>query len=274
MSKEENKEYKAKLDDKILYLLRLKAMQMEIVDKRYTCRTHKRLYHLLMNNQETIDEIEMGTSYFEKLKKEIGLKDDSTFDDPKYKVSVTTLKRLYGKVHADKPVSTKTLNCIAKFISDMQYSWDELQERVDALTEELEKDCLWVGSGPIRMEDMARPEDGMINKVYSSSLVKGDKLYLMFDNEKTLVLYYKGNNTYKVTYTESKTLKVGYTMIITKMRCHGHIHTSEVFDKDGNLIGGYESDTIKTIEFVGDPDVEWQETVNRIEQSGLGLVQK
>lgn len=251
-------ECRAKLNDEILYLLRLKAMQIGIVARNYTCHNHKKLYDYLMNDQEAIESMEKGTPYFDCLMKEIGQTDDSKQDNPKYKISVLTLKRLYGRVKSTSPASNTTLEYIADFITDSRYTWNELQERVDILTGELEYDCLWQGSSPIRMEDMARPKDGTINKVYSSSLVKGDKLYLMFDSEKTLVLYYKGNNTYKVTYTESKILKVGYTMIITKMRCHGHIHTSEVFDKDGNLIGGYESDTIKTIEFVGDPDAEWE----------------
>lgn len=267
MSKEETMEYKAKLDDKILYLLRLKAMQMEIVDRRYTCRTHEKLYDLLMVNQETVDEMEKGTPYFERLMKEIGLRDDSTLDNPKYKVSVLTLKRLYGRISSNSRASKNTLNYIARFISDLQYDWNELQERIKASTKKLERDCLWRGSGAIYKHIMIRPRDGSIDKIYSSRLYKGDKLYIMFDNESTLVLYYVGNNKYRVTYTESRILRVGYSLVFTSLRCLENMHVSEVYDENGNLTDGYQSDRIKAMEFLGNPDVEWQKTLNSLEQS-------
>ena len=95
MGEEGTNEYKAKLDDEILYLLRLKAMQMEIVNRNQTCYNHETLYNYLMNNQRSIDAMEKDTPYFEKLMQEIGMMDDSPRGNPKYKVSVLTLKRLY-----------------------------------------------------------------------------------------------------------------------------------------------------------------------------------
>ena len=259
---EESIEYKAKLKDEILYLLRLKAMHEEVVERIPECYNHKMLYNYLMNNQSSIDAMEKDTPYFEKLMKEIGQTDDSTRDNPKYKVSVLTLKRLYGRIKSTSSASKKTLNHIAGFISDLQYKWDDLQERVEALTEDLENGCIIVSSAPIRKDETVRPtRNGLIRKIYSINLVQGDKLLITFDNGHRLELIYKGNNKYKVASTDSRTLKPGYTLVITRMRCLGNIHEREVYDKDGNLTDGYASDKIKTIEFVGNPDAELRKFV-------------
>lgn len=262
MGKEEINEYKAKLDDEILYLLRLKAMQMEIVNKNQTCYNHEKLYDYLMNNQSSIDAMEKDTPYFEKLMKEIGQTDDSTRDNPKYKVSVLTLKRLYGRIKSTSSASKKTLNYIAGFVSDSHYKWDELQERIEALVEELENDCIIVSSAPIRKDETVRPtHNGPIKKIYSVNLFQGDKLIITFDNGHRLELIYKGNNKYKVASTDSSVLKIGYTIVITRMRRLGHINEREVYDKDGNLTDGYASDIIKTIKFEGNPEVELRKFV-------------
>lgn len=258
MGEEGTNEYKAKLDDEILYLLRLKAMQMEIVNRNQACYDHETLYNYLMNNQRAIDAMEKGTPYFEKLMQEIGMMDDSPRDNPKYKVSILTLKRLYGRIKSTSYASKEhTLDHIAGFISDLQYKWDDLQEIIEALTEELENDCICECSAPIRGDETVRPtRNGPIRKIYSVNLFQGDKLQIRFDNGHSLVLIYMGDNKYKVASTDSRTLKPGYTLVITRMRCLGHIHEREVYDKDGNLTDGYASDTIRTIEFEGNPEVE------------------
>lgn len=255
-------EYKAKLRDEILYLLRLKAMLKEVSNRYYSCSTHKKLYYYLMEDQKSIDDMEKDTPYFEKLMKEIGLTDDSTRDNQKYKVSVLTLKRLYGRIKSTSSASKKTLDYIAGFISDLQYKWDDLQERVEALTEELELVCLWEGSGSLRRDEHIRPtRNGTINKIYSLSLAEGDKLTLTFDNGHKLKLIYKGHNEYKVAATDSHVLRPGYTLVITRMRCHAQIIEREVYDKDGNLTEGYMSDRIKSIEFEASFEAELQRFV-------------
>lgn len=74
MSKEDNKEYKAKLDDKILYLLRLRAMQERIVELREDLTTHDSLYDYLMNNNDYLQK-ENG-EYFKRLAFEIGVDEE------------------------------------------------------------------------------------------------------------------------------------------------------------------------------------------------------
>lgn len=259
---EESTEYKAKLKDEILYLLRLKAMLKEVSNRYYSCSTHRSLYHHLMIDQRSIDAIEKETPYFDKLMKEIGLTDDSARDNPKYKVSVVTLKRLYGRIQSTSSASKRTLDFIAYFISDSKYDWDQLQERVEALTEELESVCLWEGSGSLRRDEHIRPtRNGTINKIYSLSLAEGDKLTLTFDNGHKLKLIYKGHNEYKVAATDSHVLRPGYTLVITRMRCHAQIIEREVYDKDGNLTEGYMSDRIKSIEFEASFEAELQRFV-------------
>lgn len=252
---EKPNEYKAKLDDRTLYLLRLKAMQMGIVRQNSKCTDHGSLYDYLMVNCDH----ERGTSYFEKLREEI------KGDNEKYPISVTVLKRLYGRARSKEPVSTNTLNTIADFITDSRYKWEQLQERIDACQEELEEKCMYRGSARVVIR---RPScNGIATLIYSSKLVRGDKVKLTFDNGHRLDLFYEGGNKYMVTYTDSTKLEVGYTMVITIIYCYGHIETGELRDKDGNLLDGYRSDKIKRLFFEGNPDVEWQKTLNRIEQS-------
>lgn len=262
MNEEGTMEYKAKFDDKILYLLRLKAMQEGLVRQNPHCTDHGSLYDYLMGSCDH----EKGTSYFEKLREEI------KGDNEKYPISVTVLKRLYGRAQSAEPVSTKTLNIIADFITDSRYQWNDLQERIDACQEELEKKCMYHGS---RMVSIRRPScNGIATVIYSSKLIRGDKVKLTFDNGHKLDLFYEGDNKYMVTFADSASLKVGYTMVITNIYLFGRIDTGDVRDKDGNLLHGYKSAMIKRIYFEGNPDVEWQRTLNRIEHSGLGLEQK
>lgn len=250
-------EYKAKLDDRILYLLRLKAMKMGIVRQNPNCTDHGSLYDYLMVDCDH----ENGTSYFEKLRKKL------TDDDEKYLVSVTTLKRLYGRARSEKPVSIKTLNIIAEFITDSRYKWDELQERIDACQEELEEKCMYSGS---RGVSAGRPRcNGVATVIYSSRLIRGDKVKVSFNNGHKLELFYEGENKFLVISTDSNVLKIGYMMVITNFYCYGRIDTGDVRDKDGNLKNAYKSDMIKKLYFEGNPDVEWQKTLNRLERSGL-----
>lgn len=254
-------EYEAKLSDETLYLLRLKAMAEEVVGKDYSCTTHEMLYSYLMDpehEKQYINNQENGGPYFENLRKAIGKKEESKSADEDYKVSVTTLKRLYGKARSKQPVSMNTLNYIAEFISDSQYKWDELQERVDILTEELEMECLWQGSMRIPIR---RPKgNGKVGRIYSSKLVKGDKVKVTFNSGRTLGLYYEGDYKYKVTATMSSILKGGYTMMIVEMHRGGRVASADVCDEKGEPIeeDGYESDVILTIEFQGSSEAEWQ----------------
>lgn len=73
MGKEEINEYKAKLDDEILYLLRLKAMHEGIVEQGKDLNTHDSLYNYLMNDDDYLQK-ENG-EYFKSLAFEIGVKD-------------------------------------------------------------------------------------------------------------------------------------------------------------------------------------------------------
>ena len=251
---EEPMEYKAKLDDRMLYLLRLKAMKEGIVRENPKCTDHGSLYDYLMVNCDH----ENGTSYFEKLREEI------KGDEEKYPVSITTLKRLYGRARSKEPVSTNTLNKIADFITDSRYKWNQLEERIDACQEELEEKCMYNGS--MRVVTSRPSCDGIATVIYSSKLVRGDKVKLTFDRGR-LELFYEGDNKYMVTYTDSTKLEVGYTMVITIIYCYGRIDTGELRDRDGNLLDGYRSDMIKRLYFEGNPEVAWQKTLNRIEQS-------
>lgn len=251
-------EYKAKLDDKILYLLRLKAMKLGVVRQNPRCTDHGSLYDYLMGSCD----LERGTSYFEKLREEI------KGDDEKYPISVTVLKRLYGRAQSKEPVSPKTLDIIADFITDTRYKWEQLQERIEACQEKLEEKCMYNGSARVLIR---RPScDGIATVIYSSKLFRGDKVKLTFDNGHRLEMFYEGDNKYKVTFADSASLEIGYTMVITNLYCYGRIITGDVRDQDGNLLHGYKSDMIKRLYFEGNPEIEWQKTLNRIEHSGLG----
>lgn len=360
MSKEENKEYKAKLDDKILYLLRLKAMQEEVVDC-YRTNNPERLYYHFMQDERYLgvkgDREKRGLeteSYFQSLSKAIGYEDDSknrkkrsgvklanawklvrskwkqfdgdrmtlsrcvksyngnlltlneakerianlfrfanyeefklaintnnfTFPDSDSilsvdeqdfvartlnykdwydmqgkldkdpKVSVTSLKRAYGKAASNKPLSTTTLDCIANFICDK--SWDDLMKAPYMVKEDLENDCLSHGSMTIKI---TRPrKNGAVQRIYSSRLKRGDKVKIIFTDDRELHLEFEGDYTYKVTYEESKILQVGYSLTIKDMHRQKIIVADEVFDENGDLIveyDGYQTERVAKLIFEG-----------------------
>lgn len=116
-------EYKARLDDKILYLLRLKAMQERIVERREDLTTHDSLYDYLMNNNDYLQN-ENG-EYFKRLAFEIGVDEEkerrrgTVKKEKAWETVVYQIKKILG-------VRYENLNTVK--LGDVELNRDEARE--------------------------------------------------------------------------------------------------------------------------------------------------
>lgn len=168
-------------------------------------------------------------------------------DDSVLKVTVTMLKRAFGRARYYNKIKRKKLDYIACFIADM--TWDELLANKEKVMCDLERRYISRGSGQVYI---GRPRKKNPYHIYSSRLLLGDKVTLSFLCGKTMTLELVDKCTFKVLDTQSDYIKVGYLLTAYEIMMDTSLRSNEVYDEEGNMLDeGYSSDTISDIHFEG-----------------------